>query len=93
MSKTKKQVFAGAPVEIGSDVFIEMCLPIVKEAQQKLKATPQQMGQLYAGFISAAVGAMIADFGQDQAIAWAEETVALVASRDIENVKPQRTMQ
>lgn len=82
--------FVGAPVEIGADVFIKLCMPIVREAATKLNATPQQIGQLYAGFLGAAVGSMVADFGKKQAIAWAQQTLDMAASGDFDNMKQQR---
>ena len=86
----KKQTFVGAPVDIGVDVFIELCMPVVREARAKLRATPQQIGQLYAGFISAAVGSMAADVGKEQALAWAQQTLDVVAAGDFEEAKPRR---
>lgn len=78
--------FAGAPVEIGADVFTRLCMPIVREATRKLNPTPQHMGQLYAGFIGACIGSMIADVGKEQAIAWAQQTLDMVAGGDFTDV-------
>jgi hypothetical protein len=86
----KKSVFAGAPVEIGSNVFTDICMPVVREACNKLKPTPQQLGQLYAGFLGAAIGSMIADFGKEQAIAWAQQTLDMAASGDFDDLKSAR---
>lgn len=90
MKPSKKTEFVGAPVEIGADMFMKMCMPVVREASNKLKPTPQQLGQLYAGFIGAAVGSMVADFGKAQAIAWAQETLDMVESGDFADLKPRR---
>lgn len=89
-SQPEKTEFVGEPVKIGAEVFVKRCMPIVREAQNKLKPTPQQLGQLYAGFIGAAVGSMVADFGKAQAIAWAQETLDMVGSGDFADLKPRR---
>lgn len=59
--------FVGAPVDIGAEVFTKLCMPVIREASTKLQATPKQMAQLYVGFLSACMGSMMADFGQDGA--------------------------
>lgn len=59
--------FKGTPAEIGQEVFVKLGMPIVNEAQKRAHATPKQTAQLYAGFISACLGSMTADFGQEQA--------------------------
>lgn len=85
------EVYVGEPVEIGAKVFMNLVLPILKEASAKLNPTPQQMGQLYAGFIGSVVGAMVADFGKEQAIAWAQQTIDMVAQGEFDDIaKPKR---
>jgi hypothetical protein len=86
----KKFDFVGAPVEIGSKVFTELCMPVVQEATNKLNPTKQQLGQLYAGFLGAAVGSMVAEFGKAQAIAWAQQTLDMVEASDFEELTPRR---
>lgn len=75
--------FAGTPEEIGADVFIRLCMPVVREAQTKLGASPRQLAQLYSGFLGAALGSLAADFGQQQAVAIAEAVVAGLARADL----------
>lgn len=82
----KQERFVGSPVQIGADVFTRLCMPVVREATLKAKPTAQHMGQLYAGFIGACVGSMIADVGKEQAIAWAQQTLDMVASGDFNGV-------
>lgn len=86
MGKGNKQQFVGAPVEIGADVFTRLCMPVVREAHRKAAPTKQQLGQLYAGFLGAAMGSMIADFGKEQALAWAQQTLDMVASGNFDEV-------
>lgn len=86
----KKHVLTGAPVEIGAQVFTKLCMPVVRESSTAAKATRQQLGQLYAGFLGAAVGSMIADFGKEQALAWAQQTLDMVASGEFDDVTPRR---
>lgn len=86
MAKREKHRFVGEPVQIGADVFTRLCMPVVREATLKAKPTAQQMGQLYAGFIGACVGSMIADVGKEQALAWAQQTLDMVASSDFDAV-------
>lgn len=86
MGKRDRQQFVGAPVQIGADVFIRMCMPVIREATNKANPTMQQMGQLYAGFIGACVGSMIADVGKEQALAWARQTIDMVESSDFAEV-------
>lgn len=63
---THTKAFKGTPDEIGAHVFNELCMPVVRSASNQ-GATPQALTQLYAGFISACLGSMAADFGQDMA--------------------------
>ena len=62
---TKSVVFSGTPAEIGGQIFLKMCLPAVRKLC--IEQPPQALVQLYVGFISAAFGAMTADFGADAA--------------------------
>jgi hypothetical protein len=86
MVKRDRQQFIGEPVQIGADIFTRLCMPVVREATLKAKPTAQQMGQLYAGFIGACIGSMIADVGKEQALAWAQQTLDMVASSDFDAV-------
>ncbi len=58
---TKTAVLSGTPAEIGGQIFLKMCLPAVRKLSNE--QPPQALAQLYVGFISAAFGAMTADFG------------------------------
>lgn len=69
MTTAKTIAMEGAPIEIGAAVFINLCIPAVQQAQTQLQATPQQLAQLYCGFLQACMGAMANDFGQEQAAA------------------------
>jgi hypothetical protein len=83
MNINKTVVFEGSPEEIGCELFIQVCMPIVREAQARLGASPQQLAQLYAGFICAALGSMAADFGQASAISLAEEALGMFKKSDL----------
>lgn len=87
---SKKHVLTGAPVEIGAQVFTKLCMPVVRESSTAAKATKQQLGQLYAGFLGAAIGSMVADFGKEQALAWAQQTLNMVAAGEFEELTPRR---
>lgn len=82
----KEHEFIGTPVQIGSDVFMRLCMPVIKEAHAKARPTRQQVGQLYAGFIGACVGSMIADVGKEQALAWARQTIDMVEGTEFADV-------
>lgn len=57
--------FSGAPVEIGGQIFERLCIPAVRKVSNQLG--PLETKQLYCGFLSGLLGAMTADFGQEQA--------------------------
>lgn len=61
------QAFTGTAAEIGSEVFIQIAMPIVREASPQME--PAQLIQLYSGFVGAAFGALEADFGKGLASA------------------------
>jgi len=69
VTTAKTIAMEGTPVEIGAAVFINLCIPAVQQAQTQLQATPNQLAQLYCGFLQACMGAMTNDFGQEQAAA------------------------
>jgi hypothetical protein len=48
-----------------------MCLPAVGKFSRELP--PVALGQLYGGFTLAAWGAMVADFGLEQALSFARQ--------------------
>ena len=63
---TQETNIKGGASDIGQGLFIELCLPTVREASKVMP--PNHLAQLYAGFIGACFGAMVADFGQDGAL-------------------------
>lgn len=63
--------FSGTPVEIGGEIWERMCLPAVDKVGRTLP--PVALGQLYAGFVMAAWGAMVADFGHEQALSFVRQ--------------------
>ena len=61
----------GSPGEIGRDVFLSLCLPVMMEAQESGIFSPGEIAQLFAGFISAALGVAAAQLGKEEARALA----------------------
>lgn len=61
----RPQIYEGRPDTVGADIFIDVVMPIVRDAAHTLH--PQDLVLLYAGFISAAYGSLTADFGQETA--------------------------
>ena len=53
-------------MEIGQNVFIDICIPIIATASESMNE--HQLVQLYAGIMSALFGTMAADLGPDKAI-------------------------
>lgn len=52
--------FSGTPAEVGVQIWERMCNPAVRAASHM---TGNELVQLYAGLIAAALGSMAADFG------------------------------
>lgn len=61
----QRKAFAGRPVDIGAQVFTDIVMPIIREASKQMDA--RSLAGLYAGFLSAAYGSMMADFGKERA--------------------------
>lgn len=80
MSATeKKQVtLTGTPAEIGGQIWERYCLPAVRRMSNE--APPVALQQLYVGFMSAAIGAMAADFGYEHAVLLAQRMVDSISS-------------
>lgn len=57
--------FTGTPTEIGSEVWIRLCLPAIHSASRQ---SPDVAVKLYAGFLMAVAGSMAADFGHERAL-------------------------
>ena len=55
----------GEPVYAGAQVFTEFVIPILKASRDR---PPIDVQQFYAGLLTAAFGAMSADFGHDGAV-------------------------
>lgn len=83
MTTAKAIAMEGTPVEIGAAVFINLCIPAVQQAQTQLQATPNQLAQLYCGFLQACMGAMTNDFGQEQAAAIGQTMIDAFRSVDM----------
>ena len=66
--------FSGTPLEIGGEVWTRMCLPAIRKIGNE--RPPQELAQLYAGFLMGALGSLAADFGQEQAHQLAADLVA-----------------
>lgn len=58
--------FAGSPQTIGSDIFIDLCMPAIRECSKQ--ASTSELAQMYGGFVGACYGSMAADFGTDTAL-------------------------
>lgn len=63
----QKTYIEGTPAEVGAAIFTKLCIPAVREASTTLQATPGELTALYSGFITACLGSMAADFGQERA--------------------------
>lgn len=63
MKRLRARAFRYAGRDWGTN--LKMCLPAVRKLC--IEQPPQALVQLYVGFISAAFGAMTADFGADAA--------------------------
>lgn len=77
------QVLVGAPVEIGANVFLKLCMPVVRAASNQPQTTQRDMAQLYSGLLSALLGSMGADFGQQRAIEVAQLNVDAFSEADL----------
>lgn len=75
MTTAKTIALEGTPIEIGAAVFTHLCIPAIQQAQTRVQATPQQLAQMYCGFLNACLGSMASDFGQDQTVSIAQTMV------------------
>lgn len=73
--------FIGSPKEIGSDLFIDMCMPAIKACSNL--ATPAQLAQMYGGFIGSCFGSMCADFGRENALGLFDHMVDLLQTIEL----------
>lgn len=72
---TEFKTFTGTPSELGAELYIEFLMPVIRQASARM--SPDQMAQLYGGFMGAAFGSMAADFGQPNAL----QIIEVVAAR------------
>ncbi len=61
----EKKYIQGTPVEVGAQIFEKFCLPALKATEGR---PANEIKQLYAGFLSAVMGSMAADFGHAHAV-------------------------
>jgi hypothetical protein len=59
------KTFSGSPQTIGADIFIDLCMPAIRECSKQ--ASTAELAQMYGGFVGACFGSMAADFGVDAA--------------------------
>jgi hypothetical protein len=64
--------FAGTPAEVGVQIWNRMCNPAVRAASHM---TANELVQLYAGIMSAALGSMAVDFGHANASSMVRQLV------------------
>ena len=55
----------GSPAEVGAQIFERFCLPALKATEGR---PGEEIMAFYAGFLSATMGAMAADFGHARAV-------------------------
>lgn len=65
MEGTEVKRFEGTADVVGTNIFIEIVMPIIHASSQQMP--PDQLALLYGGFMSAAMGSLAADFGQANA--------------------------
>jgi len=80
----------GTPIQIGQEVFINICTPIIQRASERM--SEQELVQLYAGLMCACFGSMAADFGPDKAISTIE-TLTEAFSMQAHQLTTMHTMQ
>jgi len=80
----------GTPMEIGQGIFIDICIPIIQQASQRMNE--QELVMLYAGFIGAQFGALAADLGPDKAIE-VIETISEAFASQVHQLTTKHTMQ
>lgn len=61
----KKISFEGTAQEIGTEMFLEIVMPVVRQVSNK--APPEALAELYAGLLAATMGSLAADFGKPAA--------------------------
>jgi hypothetical protein len=85
---THTHLIKGTPLEIGSKLFIGICMPVIQQAQADQGVAGDQLAHLYAGFLQACLGSLAADFGHEQAIHLAEMMVESFKAADLSAPAP-----
>lgn len=70
--------FTGSPTEIGTDIFIQCVMPIIKQVQQQPTANAQNVAQFYSGFMAALSGCIASDFDKGLAVEMLRGTADLL---------------
>jgi hypothetical protein len=60
-SQTK--IISGSPVTIGTESFIKILMPVIREASLQMNST--DLAAVYAGILMGAFGSLEADFGKE----------------------------
>ena len=82
-SETTTATYTGTPLEIGSQVFINLCMPVINAASQTQCVDGDQIAHMYAGFLQACMGSLAADFGHEQAVQLVEMMAAAFKAADL----------
>lgn len=92
MSGINTLALTGTPMEIGAQLFRDVCMPVIQLAAspQGQAATEQQLVHLYAGFLQSCMGSMAADFGQERAIEITQLMVDAFKTADLSAPAPAR---
>ncbi len=73
--------FEGEPIDVGAQIWERLCLPAVQVTANS--CGPEALAHLYSGFMLALLGALTADFGQEQALQMASDLIKTLAGCDI----------
>lgn len=83
MSEQDQQLtFTGSPTTIGTDIFIQLVMPIIKQVQKQPTANAQSVAQLYSGFMAALVGCIVSDFNKEVALNVLRGTADMLENTD-----------
>ncbi len=85
-AKTKQTAIQGTPMQVGAQVFEKFCLPALKATEGR---PHHEIAQFYAGFVSATLGALAADFGHPRAVEMAQVLVDSFAALGAELTPPK----
>ncbi len=80
--------FSGTPLDVGTQIWTRMCLPAVRKVSTDRPSN--ELIQLYAGFMMAAMGSLAADFGHEVAHQLTSDLVSTFGDADLDNsARPQ----